>query len=247
MSDQAKVMKQIKTLLDIANRETTNENEASAALNRAQHLLAKHNLEMSDVLNEASYDDFIIAQTKPSDIATYMHRLGMAVGSLYFCKYYRSRRTFKSKKGNWYERELHCFAGRKHNAEVALMMFEYLRKTVTKLAKESAKKDNVKTGYWSYVTAFQVAASRRIENRAYDMIPKDDSKETESVQASDINLPALVGLYKKESAAVEEYLKSKVNLTAARTRSASYDRAGYMREHVAGGEVGLNQQIQSSK
>lgn len=209
MSDNKKVLETIRTMLDIANRETTNENEADAALSRVQALLAKHNLSLEDVARSED-EDYVIAKTKLYDSLSFMHVLGSAIAALYFCKYYRGREWAYSRSGNSYLRERHCFAGLSHNAEVALLMFEYLHKTVTKLARKGAHGIPVKGGgYWRFVTSFQAAASQRLGQRMRAKIPTPEQPNVPDAPEGSTGR-ALVVLYQSEAQKVEDFLNRKI-------------------------------------
>ena len=136
------VVRKIQLLLNLAERAEGNEQEAAAAMARAQDILAKYNLDLATV------QDAVVAggtnQTKEEvkrekaeakRNATYewTHVLYRAVAEANYCKYWTAdvRTETKSGKVRWVKR--HKVLGRIENTTVVLMMADYLYATVMRL------------------------------------------------------------------------------------------------------------------
>ncbi len=233
------IQEKIQKLLALATSPV--EAEATAAMEKAQELLAKHNLSMADVLKSGSEKKFVIVEAKVGDIFAHKRRLGQAVGKLYFCKYFFRVIPTQSKRKNVYNREQHCFAGEQHNADIALMMFNYLSDTIDRLAKEGADKMDDKKKYWSFQTAFKTAASRRLAERIMEKLQAATAPSTSSG-----NLPALASLYDRAQSEIDDYLDSMMSFTITKTKKQKYHTGGYVAGHAAGNKIGLDTQVTSA-
>jgi len=229
----------IQALLNLAT--SPNEAEATAAMEKAQELLAKYNLSMADVVKSGE-KKFAIMKTKITDVFAHKRRVGVAVGKLYFAKHYFEVVPTQSKSKNVYNRERHCFAGEQHNADIALMMFEYLIKTIDRLAKEAADRMEDKKKYWSFQTGFKTACAQRVYERMMDKL------QTSTAPASPGgNLPALANLYNQTQQEVTEFLENELGgLKSVKNRPQNYDRDGMIAGRKAGDSIGLDAQITSN-
>lgn len=230
------IAEKIKALLALAT--SPNENEAASAMEKAQELLAKHNLSMKDVTSAEAADRFKISHGKVGDVFAHKRQLGHAIGKLYFCKYFYSVVAAESKGGNVYKREQHCFAGEPHNLDIAVMMFDYLVTTIDRLAKEAADQMEDKKKYWSFQTAFKTAAAHRVATRVMEKI-----QACTAPTVTGGKLPALASLYERADSEVSEFLASQLNLQAGKVKKQLYDAAGLRAGRIAGDSIGLDAQI----
>lgn len=226
----------IQALLNLAT--SPNEAEATAAMEKAQELLAKYNLSMADVV-KSSEKKFTIVKTKVTDVFAHKRRVGIAVGRVYFAKHYFEVVPTQSKSKNVYNRERHCFAGEQHNADIALMMFDYIIKTIDRLAKEEADKLEDKKKYWSFQTGFKTACAQRVYERLIEKL------QTVTAPAKPGgNLPALANLYNTTQQEVTEFLESELGgLKSVKARPQNYDLDGMRAGRKAGDSIGLDAQI----
>lgn len=239
-----KIVDRIKKLIALST--SSNENEAAVAAAKAQELLAQYNLDLDEVMRDGR-KEFITTKTEVMDTYAYLRGLGMAVARAHFCRYYFAVVPCISKSGNLYNRERHCFVGLRHNAEVALLMFEYLQTTVFRLARESAKKKAADTGEnfsWSYVTGFQNGACYRLAQRLHAMVPTAE-QVLEAPKGS--NLPALLSLHQQAQAEVDDYVSKSLALVKKKPRDLSYDSQGLRDGNEAGKTISLNTQVGNSK
>lgn len=231
------VAEKIKKLIALAS--SPNEAEATAAMEKAQELLAKHNLSMERVL-KTSEKNFIIHEGLVGDIFAHKRRLGVGVAKLYFCKhFFRTVHVESKRKKNVYTREQHCFAGEAHNVAVAASMFDYLSKTIDRLAKEAADKMEDKKKYWSFQTAFKTACAQRIYERISDKLHEARTPTA----SSGGNLPALASLYDRSEAEVEEFLASLMSFKNVKTKAQKLHLGGMVAGRQAGDSIGLDSQI----
>lgn len=234
------IQQKIQALLALAT--SPNEGEAAAAMDKAQELLAKHNLSMKDVVSEEGASKYKIVQGKVGDVFAHKRTLGVAIAKLYFCKYFYSVVHAESKGGNTYKREQHCFAGEQHNLDIASIMFDYLVVTIDRLAKEAADQLEDKSKYWGFQTAFKTAAAIRVGNRVMDKIRACTAPTTPGG-----NLPALASLYDRSDSEIRAFLESQMSLSVGKTKKQMYDAAGLRAGRVAGDSIGLDTQIGGGK
>jgi hypothetical protein len=131
------VLQRIKKLLSLA--ESSNENEAAAAASKAQELMFKHNLEVSDVagidlkpdekVDEHNFD----LDAGESKLANWRSWLFSAVAETSLCQPYisRSSRGY-GKRGKLYGRVI----GRKSDVEVAQYTYSWLTNELERLSKQ---------------------------------------------------------------------------------------------------------------
>jgi hypothetical protein len=130
--DKERLTERIKKLLALAT--SSNENEAQAAMLKAQKLMMEHGLEMKDV-EDIDFDEKEISKTYTDDTmsASWKVKLMRVIAENFKCEYYFSGRR-GSNKG--------VFLGLKQDAEVAKMVFEYAIK------KANAGADKCYDSYW---------------------------------------------------------------------------------------------------
>lgn len=235
------ISEKIKLLLDLAANNSS-ETEASAAMEKAQDLLAKYNLSIKDVMLEGQFKKYQVVFGKVGDVFAHKRTLGVAIGKMYFCKYFYTVVNTESKGKNVYKREQHCFAGETHNLEIANMMFDYLAKTIDRLAKGAADQMEDKQRYWSFQTAFKTAASARIAGRIREKLLACTTPAKPGG-----NLPALASLYDRADKEISEFLESQMQLTSTPAKKQMYDAAGLQAGRAAGDSIGLDTQIGGTK
>jgi len=230
-----KLIDRIKKLLALAGN-NPNEVEAAAAAEKAQELLALHNLSMADVKSTSQDKDEVELQGGLYTSAHPWRRpLGNAVAALYFCKY--MYRPYSGKNE-------HLFIGTKANIAVATMMFSYLFETVDRLAYAGSRAvpQHEKS---PYRVAFRAAAVLRLTKRIHDRIRAAKQGQVKTSEGK--NLPALLDLYEKHSLATDEFVKQafpSVKQTKSSLRTSLHSR-GSAEGAAAGDSIGLDQQIGS--
>lgn len=249
MNDQAKdkLLETIRKLMAKANG-TENEAEAQAFANKAQALLAEHNLSMSDVKKEHRKEDDVIVEDNSmlTDSLPWRRSLATAVAQMYFCRYFYSFVKRASHRKNGYIRyDAHAFVGAKHNVEVAKIMFSYLNDTVDRLADEATKK-YPNPDKSSYRTSFRSACATRVHHRILQRIA--EAKKGGVVKtASGTNLPALMSLYEQTSKQIEQFMAQKHPHMKQSRRTTLSNLAGINDGRAAGDRVGLDTQLGGTK
>ncbi len=129
------IIDRITKLLSLAS--SPNEHEASAAMAKAQEILTEHNLRLEDIETSHKSPDIPIEQTEILSgnrkvywrgfIANAMpSTAGAAIANANFCK-------------AWWMGGRMVIAGRSHNVAISLSLYDYLTKTVERLAAEGVK------------------------------------------------------------------------------------------------------------
>lgn len=235
-----KVLERIKKL--IALSKSSNENEAAIALERAQEMLAEYNLTLDDIA-DADDPDIVVDAGKVHDIMPYRRWVVTTVAELYFCEGIYTHVLRRSKSGSIYKCERIVIVGARHNAMVARLMYEYIVKTIDRLARESAAPLKDTRGYWSYQTSFKEAAALRIAERINERI--DELKAgTAPAQSDGSTLPALKSMYDQALAVVQQAVaKHFGEIEESDISPQLKHRSGAEAGLAAGDSIGLETQI----
>lgn len=220
--NEEKILELYRKLMAKANG-TENEAEALAFMEKAQELLAKHNLSEADAHVEEE-PEFVNRQHMTVDTNKWRLAMFNAVAKLYFCKMIRNHVDWKGKY-----RPVPEFIGRPHNVEIALSMALYLEKTVLRLAKEAYPDRRSRL-------QFENGCGMRIATRIWAMVT-----EMHVEKGDGSGLPAL---YKNEAVLVDQWIKDfygKLGSTATRrtqvTNATLAGRQAAEGVHL-GGQVG---------
>jgi hypothetical protein len=249
-TEREKMLEKVRKLLALAGS-NPNENEAQAAANKAQALLAEYNLTLADVEAKKG-DEFVIEKDLVTSSYPWRRQIANAVAHLYFCRYfYQSvfNETGKSKV------DIHCFAGAPHNVQVAKMMFDYLHRAVDRLAHEGSKK-LTKKQQSPYRVSFRTACTARVAQRIYKRIEEAKAGKMKS-ETTGNTLPALASLYDTLGAQVEKQLNDAIELqhpdekeqarhNKKQNKNLRRDTLGSIEGDDAGRKISLEQQVGSS-
>lgn len=247
---RAKIAAQIAKLMATANDASVSEAMAALYADKAQELLAKHNIEMSEI--GAAADPTV----KDSDFLTaragWVKPLLQSVAKLYFCGYY-----YESFPADWIKRNgldkgarklraggshrifyRHSFIGTRVNIIVARNMGEYLITTMERLCEE-AEKTAPKNERTSFRYSFMNACAARLCFRLLER-----QRNTSAVGDVKSGLPALRSQYEQAQEASKAFLdaseiklRERANLT--KTKNARGAHAG----NEAGKSIGLDDQV----
>ena len=234
-NERAKLLDRIRKLLALSA--SSNENEAAMAAEKAQAMLAEHNLSMQDVKASDGDDmmkDVIIDNTIVTSSHPWRRPLGLAVARLYFCTYYYT--TTRGKSTN-----THSFVGADHNVMVAVVMFKYLLETIDRLARKGAL--NVpKSEQSPYRVAFRSACCVRLCQRIYQRI--EAAKRGEIVGETGKAL-VLASLYDRTQHMLDKFLEQEVGkMRTGRTRLATtIHQKGGSEGYQAGNTIGIDDQV----
>jgi len=234
VSSNASMIEKIKKLLAMSKDASVTEEEAMAFMNKAQLLLAAHNLDMSMVTEEAQEADMAtmdktIYETSYGHIKWRQTLMG-AVAKLFFCKGYINTSTEYGKTGNLKRVAKFVFVGKEHNRAIAISMFEYLEKTVVRLSRKFSS-DATQRYH------FEQGCGLRLTRRVYDKIEAVVVGITPAGEKS--NLPAL---YSTELALVEEFLGDMDWAKKRKQRAIALNSAS-MAGHHAANTISLDNQL----
>lgn len=234
--DLDKVLDKMRKLLALSK--SPNEHEAARAAERVQALLVRYNLSLVDVEKgpASEIDADYNLRTTPYK---WRRTLGTSLAKMYFTRYFYS--TLKDGKTVY---DAHGFIGERQNIMVAKMMFEYLIKTIDRLAMNGAKV-LPEAQRSPYRTDFRKGCSyklcERIRKRVEDAkagLAKDEDTKT--------NLPALLSAYTKADAAIDGWIKKNMSGEIVkhvyRPDKLLHER-GFLDGQAAGDRISLDQQI----
>lgn len=246
------ILDRITKLLALAT--SPNEHEAAAAAAKAQEILTEHNLRLEDIKSEHKSPDMPIEQV---EIDSYGRRvywkgfLASALADANFC-------------AMWWLGGRVIVVGRNHNVAIVKSLYDYLTKTVERLAAQGVKSEkeayvvyqgeflimgikpsvtepNWRTWKYSFITGCTKRLAERIE------------EQTRRMNAEGIPNTAVTGLacrmaHEREQEAIAQWRREQgINLTQRKSGSkARVTRDGYTAGQRAGDSISLKQQLTSS-
>lgn len=232
------VLRKIRALLALAT--SPNEHEAALALQRANGLMARYNLDMSEVKGgrvqpptAVGHDKFCVAGT----VRRFHQILLKACGEACFCDSFTSRETdFKPGKGYYripYKTWLYL-VGTETNRTVAKLQFQWLLAQVARLSLAELEycpyRDKKRQKKWR--VQFCLGMAVKISERLQPTL----QIEGEAPVPSEDQLPGLIRLHQDANSEYCEQQGWKLNKVKAKKRPRGTGlAAGYMR----GGEVNL--------
>lgn len=258
-SERTKMVERIRKLFAVADRDTTNENEAVAAINRAHVIMAEYNISAAEI-GKGNAETAVIHN---NDLLTYyagwIKPLFSMVAKFNMCHYYyesfptsfikkhgfdrHARKLYVGSNSRTYLR--HNFTGEEGNVIVAKIMAEYLVSTMEKLVRQACKAipAQERTAYrYSFVTICAARISHSIQERI------DAAARGVAETEGGTNLPALLSLYEQASQQARNHLKAEgVNLHTRQSLTRPSNTLGMRDGYEAGGTVGLDQQIDTDK
>jgi hypothetical protein len=218
------LVKRIRALMAKANG-TDNEHEAATFAAKVQELLAKHNLEIS-VITEEAQDEVGISYLENEWKSPARKALFWAVCKFYMCKGIAPR-------GNdpW------TVVGRKHNVVVAMEMSRYLIKTVIRLSGQYGRARGLKG---AAVIDYRRGAFQRLTERLNAMTKEGRDSEAPKWEGGNPgNLPAL---FASEKALIKRALEnSDVKFAPASVKLKQGHHAAHGR--AAAETIGLQPQV----
>ena len=244
--NEEKLIEKIRKLLALA--ESPNEYEAQLAAEKAQALLAEHNLSMSQISDRRSEDEFEMDGELMTLSRPWRRRMAGAVARMYFCKYFYEfvYQDAPNRSCGYIRYDKHCFVGARHNVEIAKIMFEYLESAVERMASEGAR--TVPSRERSrYVTSFRYGAVGRVTARIYERI--EEAKRGGMIKTeSGTTLPALASLYDRTQRELEKWVNIHLGeLSRSRSTTPGTHGEGYRDGKAAGDKIGLDAQVQGGK
>ena len=231
-----KTLERIKKLLALANN-NPNENEAAAALEKAQAILEEHNLDMA-ALGSSGKGAQRKDSTKGGGLYTWQRRLWQAVAELNFCHYISIKGLAR---GSVYE---HRLIGSHGNVIATEVMAKYLQETVERLAQRWAKENFYKSVFVREAIAYREGMSQRICERLKDRRneivaearrAEEERKQNAARDNADPGSKALtiVDVISTENDLNNDYLNNwDPGTTAANRAKREAERAAWEREYA---------------
>jgi hypothetical protein len=243
------IIERVRKLLALAQNEGATEHEAALAAEKAQAMLAAHNLSLSDVHEDKDEGTKIeMDREVMTDPMPWARPLRSAVADLYFCSYVFNvvkqpdpKRTYDGYRA--YDR--HWYIGERHNILVAQMMSDYLVKTGRRLAYQ-ASKEHYGREVASFITSFLNAFAGRMCQRIADR--KAASMARATPVEGGTQLPALRSLYEQSQDLRKQFIEQEVPGVKPHNRSLlSRSHAGHAAGRKAADSVSLDAQVGHSK
>jgi hypothetical protein len=240
--DKDAIIERVRKILALAGN-NSNEAEAMVAAEKAQALLAEHNLSIADVTKKSGKvdDGFIVDEELSTDAYPWRRKIAYMVARLYFSAYF-----FQPDKRGKTMYDVHCFVGARHNIEVAKLMFHYLHTTVDRLAREGAK-SIPKEQRSPYRVSFRQAATNRLCTRIQARI--DEARKGGTIKGEKGNtLPALASLYDTIGGKLSKFVEENVGeVKPAKERTFKRQNfQGQIDGRKAGDAIGLEAQVTSA-
>jgi hypothetical protein len=239
-----KILARVKKMLALGNDAAATEAERETALRMAYNLLAKHNLEVSDVPGDANNE----AREEQSFTMcgdVYIRNICHSMAELFFCGYFFIRQGAG--------KDSHHFIGRQSNVVTARYMAEYIVKSVRK---EAAKR--FRTATTPEGRSFGVGATRSIAQRVRELkaadVEKADIPET-ATATNDVPLKMVGGVPGSALALAKfEEAETKANdafyatiyskpVKETKERASTIQSGAYREGKEFGNKVNLSQQV----
>lgn len=245
--ERAKLIDKVRKLLALS--QSPNEHEAMLAAEKAQALLAEHNLSMSELEQREKRD---VEFVEDSDMVTrdvpYFRSIMQGCAKMYFCGYFFQRGAAREDKrgihkGPRHNGVRHFLIGEKQNVVVAQLMATYLIATVRRLASQGAH-DVPENERNSYKNSFKNAAAARLCRRMYQ---RAEQARNQGIQSSTgTTLPALRSMYDR----IDDYLAAyfnRVKVKSVSTKVKPTHWKGWNDGREAGDSISLDTQVGSEE
>jgi len=227
-----KILARVRKMMALATDPAATEQERDTALQMSYRLLAKHNLAMIDVENLGK--EAQEARERVTSIFEGMiwsRHVANIISEMFFCKYY-SGGTANSWKRH------HYFVGKQSNATSAMMMSEYIVKSIIKECRKLYKDDSCPQS-----RSFALGAVDRLRVRVREII----ASQKQEHQATPGTSLVLANFYDSEKLANMKFLEGLgVALSKGRAGKGTGDNAAYRSGQAYGNNIGLSPQIKGS-
>lgn len=235
------IIEKIQKLLALG--QSPNENEAKLAVSRAQELLLKYNLKMSEITNdggETPVEEQVI--DKMGHIANWKLNLLEHISKHNFCTVLLRTETRGSNVR-------YCLIGKAFNIDIVNSMYKYLIDAIERLARSEVSKEEVYEAYGRFTprarNSFKLGAAKRIGERLEEIRLMEDNEGVD--MNGDGHCTALVvrNLREHELALNEAYLNRLQDRSQKMTRSV-FNPDFFGMGYDAGNKIGLNKQLEKN-
>ena len=223
-----KIINKVKKLISLGTNDGATDGERDNAIRMAHGLLAKHNLSMVDL--EESIEERVKQFSEYSTVP-WTGTAANAIAKLFFCYLYMENKP-ANEKGTGSKRK-YFFIGKESNVITAILMADYIIKTIVKEQKKNG-----------YSRSFCNGAAQKVAQRVLEIINSATIQDGEST-CTDL---AIISIYKSEEQANKEFAeKTAGKLVAAKSRATANNASDYLAGNAYGNGISLNGQISGSK
>lgn len=225
------IVEKIKKLLALAT--SSNENESTAAAEKASLLLAQYNLSLADLgpNHQEEIDEAGVETT--SKFVTWKMILLSGIAEANCCNAMRNNYT-----GSMF------LVGSSTNLIVCSHLYEYLSSAIERRAKY--RKGNGRG--LAYLNAFRVGCATRLRQR---LLEQKEEMERSGIpgEGNAAATPGIVvrSMFEKSQQAIADYLTSKGAKVKTRSGAQISSDAGFNSGYEVGDRISLNKQMQSEK
>ncbi len=223
------IVEKIKKLLALAT--SSNENESTAAAEKASLLLAQYNLSLADLgpNHQEEIDETDVETT--SKFVTWKMILLSGIAEANCCNAMRNSYT-----GSMF------LVGTSTNLIVCKHLYEYLNSAIERRAKY--RKGNGRG--LAYLNAFRVGCATRLRQR---LLEQKQEMERSGIpgEGNAAATPGIVvrSMFERNQQAIFDYLESKGAKVRTRSGAQISSEAGYNSGYEVGDRISLNKQVQS--
>lgn len=226
-----KIINQIKKLLALA--ESANENEASVAAAKAQEMMMRYNLTLSSI-GESSEEDISISETTLDEWGRHISWRSILITGVSRSNYCDA--ILVTAKGM----QAVKLIGRSTNASIATSMYEYLAKTIDRLALQA-------DGNRGYKNSFRLGCASRIAQRLLDQMEAQRKDGVAGTSTTDgVSAIVVKAMTDKLLAEVKDYMRSNYPRMRSANRATVSSSDGFAAGKAAGDRVSLNKQVGGS-
>lgn len=222
--ENERIIDRVRKMLALAADSAATEGERDNALRMAHNLLAKYNLELSDI-TEA--EDPRGLDRDEGWSMTWVRFAYSAVGELFFCSYFYGQKVNATK-------QFHNFVGKKSNTVTAHLMAQYVVTSILKEAR-SLYKHNLSPESRS----FAMGAVGRLQERVYQLRKGSGQEIGTGIVLQDY--------YKTEASANQAFMDKAIRTKTTAVRTKHVEASAYNAGQAFGNTISLNNQVSSSK
>lgn len=228
-----RVLNKIKKMLAMGERSEGNEHEAQVAMEMAYKLMAKHNIDRAEIMDDDDVESFGKECFTRKRGGPWARDICFAIARLYFCKYYYS--------GGKNRTDTHHFIGTDSNVAIAQMVSNFVMDIIDNEAKRTAIA-TLTESKTQYLNSFRNTAGKRIASRATAMIA--EAERGEATDESGCKMLVLASVYQQHRQGAEDFLEGEgIRPQARAVRSRSTSSRGASAGHAAGNRVNLRPSI----
>lgn len=217
-----KIKDKIQKLLNLANGNAAGgEHERDTAMKMALKLLAKHNLDMANFVQDQKQEDRVSVQDTQYAYP-WMRTVANALAEMYFCKFFSTAIP-------QYKR-IYTFVGKESNVEMAKEMTRYVIKSIQR---EAARERKARNEREPFENSFLNAAGVTLANRCYAIKQEEINGQEREAEEARKGAPqtgtalVLSTVYKEEESKnalfIVEKMGVKLKMGKSNMRSTSND------------------------